>query len=120
MKNVINLAFNRYVKVASSASEPELTLTHVDDPATNCTRCMTKEEFVAACKEDDRMVVMWVKPVILDLMVILNESLQGAEFPNSVKDFKEKYPSTFDSIVDLMARCIMLSDEDFRQIVSFK
>lgn len=119
MDNIINLAFRRYLKVANSASEPDLTLTHIDDPNLNCTRAMTRDEFIGACKENQEMIRLWVKPVILDLMLVLNDSLRGMEFPNGVKDFKESHPLSFDSILDLMARCITLSDEDFRQIVDF-
>jgi hypothetical protein len=52
--------------------------------------------------------------------VYLNDRLNGFEFPNGAKDIKEKYPQTFEAMLDLMARCITISDEDFRQIISFK
>jgi hypothetical protein len=120
MKNVIELAYHRYEKEASSATEPDFRFIHVDDPAKNVTRIMTKEEFITACKTDDEMTRRWIQPVITDLVVYLDGFLQGIEFPNAARDFKEHYPNTFDSIVDLMARCITLSDEDFRQIISFK
>lgn len=120
MKNILDLAYHRYEREANTTSEPDLKFTHVDDPARNVTRTMTKEEFILACKTSDEMTKRWVQPVVTDLVIYLNDSLQGIEFPNAAKDFKEYYPNTFDSILDLMARCITISDEDFRQIISFK
>jgi hypothetical protein len=120
MKNIIDLAYYRYEREANSATEPDLVFTHIDDPAMNVTRIMTKEEFISACKNEDRMTKRWVQPVIVDLVVYLNDRLNGFEFPNGAKDIKEKYPQTFEAMLDLMARCITISDEDFRQIVSFK
>ena len=120
MKNVIDLAYYRYEREANSATEPDLVFTHVDDPAMNVTRIMTKEEFISACKNYEKMTIHWVQPVIVDLVVYLNDRIKGFEFPEGAKDLKEKYPQTFDSILDLMARCITISDEDFRQIISFK
>jgi hypothetical protein len=81
---------------------------------------MTKEEFISACKNYEQMTIHWVQPVIVDLVVYLNDRIKGFEFPEGAKDLKEKYPQTFDSILDFMARCITISDEDFRQIISFK
>ena len=120
MKNVIDLAYYRYERKANSASEPDLVFTHIDDPAQNVTRIMTKEEFISACKNYEQMTIHWVQPVIVDLVVYLNDRIKGFEFPEGAKDLKEKYPQTFDSILDFMARCITISDEDFRQIISFK
>jgi len=120
MKNIIDLAYYRYGREANSASEPVLRFTHVDDPAKNVTRVMTRDEFIHACKNDDEMTRRWVQPVITDLVVYLNDALQGIEFPNAAQDLKAYYPNTFDSILDLMARCITINDEDFRQILNFK
>jgi len=120
MKNVIDLAYYRYEREANSASEPDLVFTHIDDPAQNVTRIMTKEEFISACRNHEQMTMHWVQPVIVDLVLYLDDKLKGFEFPNGVKDLKERYPHTFDAFLDTMARCITISDEDFRQIVSFK
>ena len=120
MKNIIDLAYHRYEREANSTSEPDLRFTHIDDPNKGVTRTMTKEEFVSACKADDEMTRRWVQPIVTDLVLYLNDHLQGIEFPNGARDLKEYYPATFDSILDLMARLITISDEDFRQIISFK
>jgi hypothetical protein len=120
MKNIIDLAYYRYEREATSASEPDMVFTHVDDPAMNVTRIMTKDEFISACKNYEQMTMRWVQPVIVDLVVYLDDKLKGFEFPNGAKDLKERYPQTFDIVLDLMARCITISDEDLRQIISFK
>lgn len=120
MKYVIDLAYHRYEKEANTASEPDLRFTHVDDPAKNVTRIMNKDEFITACKTDDEMASRWVKPVMTDLILYLNHFVKGEEFPDGALDLKNLYPQTFDSLVDLVARCITLSDEDFRQIIRFK
>lgn len=120
MKNIIDLAYYRYEREANTASEPDLKFTHVDDPKKGVTRTMKKDEFILACKTSDEMTKMWVQPVVTDLVIYLNDHLQGIEFPNGARDLKEYYPVTFDSILDLMARLITISDGDFRQIISFK
>jgi hypothetical protein len=120
MKNILDLAYHRYEREANTTSEPDLKFMHVDDPARNVTRNMTKEEFIFACKTNDEMTKRWVQPVVTDLVVYLDGALQGIEFPNAAKDFKSYYPNSFDSILDLMARCITISDEDFRQMISLK
>ena len=117
MKNIIKLAYNRYVVEADSMQEPDFVFTHIDDPERNVTRIMTMEEFVEVCKNNDKMTSRWMQPVLVDLVVYLNSKIPTFEFLNAASGLKEKYPETFDAILDLMAKCIMLTDREFRQII---
>lgn len=120
MKNIIKLAYSRYVVEADSMYEPDFEFTHIDDPTKNVTRIMTIEEFIDACKNNDKMTSRWMQPVLVDLVVYLNSKIPTFEFLNGASDLKEKYPETFDTILDLMAKCIILTDLEFRQIINFK
>lgn len=50
--------YKKYCKIASSVEEPDYDI-HVDDPRQNCTRLMTKEEFVNKIKTDDEFAKKW-------------------------------------------------------------
>ncbi len=120
MKNVIDLAYLRYKKTASSASEPELRLTHVDDPARNTTRIMTKEEFIQASKTNDEFVRHWVQPVVREMVTFFKDAVSPNEFPNGPSDFIKNYPETLDLILDKFAELLTVSYEDFSQAISLK
>jgi thymidylate synthase len=51
-------AYKSYCKIAGSVEEPDYDI-HVDDPNQNCTRLMTKEEFINKIKTDDDFVKKW-------------------------------------------------------------
>lgn len=51
-------AYKNYCKIAGSFEEPNYDI-HVDDPNQNCTRLMTKEEFINRIKTDDEFAEKW-------------------------------------------------------------
>ena len=51
-------AYKKYCKIASSIEEPDYDI-HVDDPNQNCTRLMTKEEFINRIKTDTEFAYTW-------------------------------------------------------------
>ena len=50
--------YKKYCEVAGKVEEPDYDI-HVDDPAQNCTRLMTKQEFIDRIKEDDKFAQTW-------------------------------------------------------------
>ena len=50
--------YKKYCEVAGKVEEPDYDI-HVDDPAQNCTRLMTKQEFIDRIKEDDKFAQQW-------------------------------------------------------------
>jgi thymidylate synthase len=53
-------AYKNYCKIAGSVEEPNYDI-HVDDPNQNCTRLMTKEEFINRIKTDDEFAKTWAE-----------------------------------------------------------
>ena len=51
-------AYKNYCNIAGSVEEPDYDI-HVDDPNQNCTRLMTKEEFINKIKTDDEFAKKW-------------------------------------------------------------
>ena len=51
-------AYKNYCKIAGSFEEPDYDI-HIDDPNQNCTRLMTKEEFINRIKTDDEFAEKW-------------------------------------------------------------
>lgn len=50
--------YKKYCKIAGAIEEPDYDI-HVDDPNQNCTRLMTKEEFINRIKTDDQFAKRW-------------------------------------------------------------
>ena len=51
-------AYKNYCKIAGSVEEPDYDI-HIDDPNQNCTRLMTKDEFINRIKTDDEFAKEW-------------------------------------------------------------
>jgi len=51
-------AYKNYCKIAGSIEEPDYDI-HIDDPNQNCTRLMTKDEFINRIKTDDEFAKEW-------------------------------------------------------------
>ena len=58
MNQMINEAYEKYCKIAGKVEEPDYDI-HVDDPNQNCTRLMTKEEFINKCKINPEFSERW-------------------------------------------------------------
>jgi thymidylate synthase len=52
--------YKNYCKTAGNLEEPNYDV-HIDDPNENCTRLMTKDEFIDRIKTDDRFAKRWGK-----------------------------------------------------------
>jgi thymidylate synthase len=52
--------YKNYCKIAGNLEEPNYNV-HIDDPNENCTRLMTKDEFIDRIKTDDRFAKRWGK-----------------------------------------------------------
>ena len=50
--------YQAYCKIAGSIEEPDYDI-HIDDPNQNCTRLMTKDEFINRIKIDDKFAKTW-------------------------------------------------------------
>ena len=51
-------SYKNYCKIAGSIEEPDYDI-HIDDPNQNCTRLMTKDEFINRIKTDDEFANEW-------------------------------------------------------------
>jgi len=110
MENTIKLAYSRYLTAANSALEPDLVLTHVDDPAKHVTRVMTMEEFIQSSKTDDDFIRRWIEPIIRELVTLFDSHVSFNEFEGGSVSFVQAYPQTFDFMLDLLAK-LTLHDE---------
>lgn len=57
----IDLEYQLYRDYSKTCEEPDMFL-HVDDPQQNCTRMMTKEEFIWSLNNDERFKKYWTAP----------------------------------------------------------
>ena len=55
---MIDEAYEKYCEIAGKVEEPDYDI-HVDDPNQNCTRLMTKEEFINKCKINPEFSERW-------------------------------------------------------------
>jgi len=58
MNQMIDEAYEKYCEIAGKVEEPDYDI-HVDDPNQNCTRLMTKEEFINKCKINPEFSERW-------------------------------------------------------------
>ena len=58
MNQMIDEVYEKYCEIAGKVEEPDYDI-HVDDPNQNCTRLMTKEEFINKCKTDSEFSETW-------------------------------------------------------------
>ena len=55
---MIDEVYEKYCEIAGKVEEPDYDI-HVDDPNQNCTRLMTKEEFINKCKINPEFSERW-------------------------------------------------------------
>ena len=58
MNQMIDEVYEKYCEIAGKVEEPDYDI-HVDDPNQNCTRLMTKEEFINKCKINPEFSERW-------------------------------------------------------------